>query len=105
MSKFNPCPKPEKKAKKKTYRISPISKKRAEQNKKYLALREEFLKGKICPITKEKATQIHHKKGRIGKLFLDTEFWLAVSFKGHRKIEENPEWAKQQGYSLDRLSR
>ena len=65
-------------------------------------------------ITKEKATDIHHKMGRIGyadewarqeniPLLLDVRFWLAVSRKGHQMIEENPEWAKENNYSIDRL--
>ncbi|WP_262885687.1 hypothetical protein [Myroides sp. LoEW2-1] len=43
-------------------------------------------------------------KGRVGSLFLDTRYWLAVSREGHRMIEENPKWAKEKGYSLNRLS-
>jgi len=52
---------------------------------------------------KTETTDIHHKKGRIGKLYLETTFWIALSREGHRMVEENPEWAKEQGYSLDRL--
>lgn len=71
----------------------------------YGKLRKQFLKDNpICPITGEKTTDVHHKKGRLGKLLLDTKFWLAVSRKGHKRIEENPEWAKEMGYSLSRLN-
>lgn len=86
--------------------IPKISKKRKVENAKYLVLRIEFLGKKenaICPVTGEKTTEIHHKKGRVGSLFLDTNFWLAVSRGGHLEIENNPEWAKQKGYSLNRL--
>lgn len=100
---FRPDPKPERKEKAKPAKISPLSKKRKAENKEYLTLRDVFLNGKICPITKQKATQVHHKKGRIGKLLTDVRFWLAVSAEGHKKIEENPEWAKENGYSLNRL--
>src|SRR5690606_30591006 len=82
--------------------------------KQFLLLREN----QSCPVTGQKATQIHHMRGR-GKesfaddlarktntpLLIDTRFFLAVSMEGHRKIEENPIWAKEMGYSLDRLSK
>ena len=85
-------------------RVNKESPKRSKENKSYLVLRELFLKDKICPITGEPATEIHHKKGRIGELLCDVKYWLAVSRTGHIKIENNPEWAKQQGYSLSRLA-
>ena len=81
------------------------SKKRASEMREYAIKRKAFLSGKICPVTGEQASQVHHMKGRIGKLLNDTAYWLAVSHAGHRKIEENPDWAKQQGYSLSRLSK
>ena len=95
-----------------------VSKKRAIENAKYTVKRLEFLgkpENRICPVTKTETTDVHHKMGRIGfadswarmnniTLLLDSRFWLAVSRKGHNKIEENPEWAKEMGYSLDRLT-
>lgn len=92
-------------AKNKHTYIAKVSKKRQSENKIYLELRKEFLKDKICPITKEIATEVHHQKGRIGKLFLDTRYWLAVSHEGHVKIESNPNWAIDNGYSLKRLDK
>ncbi|QQU04200.1 hypothetical protein [Myroides odoratus] len=87
--------------------IKPISDKRKTEIQQYTILRKEFLsdpKNQICPITKQPTTDVHHKKGRVGSLFLDTRYWLAVSREGHRIIEENPEWAKENGYSLNRLN-
>ena len=86
--------------------IPKISQKRKIENAKYIVLRNEFLGKKensICPVTGEKTTEIHHKKGRVGSLFLNTKFWLGVSRKGHLKIENNPEWAKENGFSENRL--
>ena len=83
------------------------SKKEIVRLAKYNVARIEFLgkpENRICPITGDPATEIHHKKGRVGDLLLDTRFFLAVSREGHRKIEENPAWAKENGFSLDRLS-
>ena len=91
----------------KKYVIPKVSEKRKIENLKYSVLRIEFLgkpENKVCPITKQPTTDIHHKKGRLGSLFLDTKHWIALSREGHKLVEENPEWAKENGYSLNRLS-
>ena len=87
--------------------IPKVSKKRQIKNLQYSVLRTEFLgkkENQICPITGKPTTDIHHKKGRVGELFLDTKYWVALSREGHRFVEENPEWAKEKGYSLNRLT-
>lgn len=100
---FNPIPK--------------VSKKRKVENLQYSVLRIEFLgkaENRICPVTGHPTTEVHHKMGRIGfadewarlnaiSLLLDIRFFLGVSHKGHRWIEENPVEAKKLGYSVDRL--
>jgi hypothetical protein len=89
------------------YKIPQKSKKRIIEEAKYSVLRIEFLskiENKICPITQKPTTDIHHKKGRLGSLLLDTRYWVALSREGHRFVEENPIWAKENGYSLNRLS-
>lgn len=94
-----------------------VSKKRAIENARYTVAKIQFMskpENKICPVTGQPTTDIHHKSGRVGfadqwarinniPLLLDTRFWLAVSRDGHRQIEENPTWAKELGYSLIRL--
>lgn len=90
-----------------SHKIPKVSKKRKIENLQYSADRLIFLsrpENKICPITGTTTTDVHHKKGRIGSLLLNQKYWLAVSREGHQKIEENPEWAKEMGYSLNRLS-
>lgn len=90
---------------KKIVKIKPRSKKMQDNMVLYGKLRKQFLKEHpVCPITGEKTTDVHHKKGRLGKLLLDQRFWLAVSRKGHKWIEENPLEAKKLGYSLSRLA-
>lgn len=87
--------------------IKKVSEKRSVENLKYIAQRIVFLgkpENKICPITKKPTTDIHHKKGRIGSLLLDERYWVALSREGHKYVEENPDWAKEHGYSLNRLS-
>jgi len=87
--------------------IKRISDKRAAQNKEYLILRKAYLRANpFCAVyPKQQATQIHHKKGRIGKLLTDIKYFLPVSDEGHQKIEMNPNWAKEMGYSLSRLGK
>lgn len=87
--------------------IAKVSKKRQIEQLKYSVLRVEFLgkqENKKCPIMGTETTDVHHKKGRVGSLYLDTKYWVALSREGHKKVEENPEWAKENGYSLNRLS-
>lgn len=87
--------------------LKKVSDKKALQDIVYKSERIKFLmlpKNKICPITKLPATTIHHKKGRIGDLYLDKKYWVALSMEGHEFVEKNPEWAKKNGYSLNRLS-
>lgn len=101
LKSFNP-------EKKKRYSIPKVSEKRKIENLKYVAQRIVFLgkkENQICPITGKPTTDIHHQKGRVGSLFLDKTYWVALSREGHKQVEENPEWAKENGYSLDRLSK
>lgn len=111
-----------KNAKPKTVKISnPIanfSKKRIIQNLQYNSDIIIFLakpENTICPIKGIPTTDVHHKKGRIGfaddwardnkiPLLLDQRFWVALSREGHKFVEEHPDWAKENGFSLNRLS-
>lgn len=95
------------------------SKKKTVEDLQYSVLRIEFLgkpENQKCPITGQQTTDVHHKKGRVGfadqwardnniSLTLDTRFWVALSRDGHRYVEDNPEWAKENGYSLSRLAK
>lgn len=85
--------------------IPKVSKKRLDENEIYNKRRVEFLKeNPKCAVYPElKSEEVHHKKGRIGKLFLDENFWLPVSKKAHDKITKNPTWAIKKGYSDLRL--
>jgi len=95
-------------------RIKQVSEKRKLEDIEYKRLRLEFLsksENKICPITGQQATEVHHKRKRRGyadnwarenkiSLYLDTRFWLGVSRDGHDWIENNPEEAYKLGYSI-----
>lgn len=80
-----------------------ITNKLKERHKRYHELREEYLKERpLCEVCgKNPSTEIHHKRGRVGKnLFQD---FLAVDRDCHRRIEENPDWARKEGYILSRI--
>ena len=100
---FKPDPKPIKPKLAKRKPIRKVSKDMSKKLSEYSRFKKEFIKDKTCPIYPHlKVTDIHHKAGRAGSFLLDTNFWLAVSRKGHMKIELNPIWAKENGYSLPR---
>lgn len=114
------CKKKNFKPKQKKYHIIPKkTKKKAKADAKYLKVRFEFmnsLESQICPVFINKSvTDVHHMKGKEGfaddwardndvPLLIDIRFFLAVSRAGHDKIENNPIWAKEMGYSVDRLA-
>ena len=83
-----------------------VSKKMAKVNAEYSKLRIEYLgehpmcHAKIHNCTLQ-ATDIHHMRGR-GKYHLDTKTWLPVCRNCHNWIENNPEEAKELGFSQNR---
>jgi len=80
----------------------------------YSRKKKKWIKGKRCAVRPHlPATDIHHKKGRVGyadqwardndvPLLIDERHWLPVSRVGHMQIEENPVWARKMGYSENR---
>src|SRR4051812_11015569 len=71
------------------------TKDRAADEREYLKQNKIFLeKNTRCAVFPQlRATQVHHKKGRRGKLLLDQRYWIAVSDEGHTKIHDFPVWA------------
>ena len=47
---------------------------------------------------RNRATEIHHTRGRAGTLLLDERYWLPVSASGHDFIHANPKLARELGY-------
>ena len=93
--------------------IKPQSKKVIALNAVYLKKRKIHLsKNPNCAVfTNKKATEIHNILKRRGfadqyaeqnniPLLIDERFFLAVSNSGHQKIENNPDWAYKNGFSL-----
>lgn len=98
---FNPKavwpPKPRKPLKKQ-------SQARKHANKKYLEQREDFLRAKpVCGgcLTRDRnpapAAQIHHSRGRIGRLLRDEKYWIGVCNDCHLWIHSNPNAARELG--------
>lgn len=81
-----------------------VSDKRAVQMREYTKLRKGFLTKYIrCVVYPTKSsTQIHHARGREGKLLNETKYWLPVSSAGHRWIHDNPAEAKARNLMLTR---
>lgn len=76
------------------------------QLKLYKLARDKFLlNNPLCQKCKKKpATQVHHKKGRIGDLLTNVKYFMALDEDCHRYIELNPIEAKKKGWSIERLT-
>ena len=86
--------------------ISKKSAKRIDEEKVYNKKKKDYLIAfPHCEVKKcrKDSTDIHHKKGRVGSLLTDDNYFMAVCRGCHSEIELNPIWAKENGYSLDRL--
>ena len=93
------------KEKAKPKRIPKKSKKLVDAEKIYNKERKEYLQAypyceRGCGLG---SSCIHHKKGRIGALLTDPEYFMAVCIDCHKWIEEHPLESKAKGYSVSRL--
>jgi hypothetical protein len=86
-----------------------VSPKRAKAGREYAKLRATFLagpdgEGRPCEMCEERlATEVHHKKGRTGSLYLDVTWWAALDRDCHRFLTENPASAYAMGMSVRRV--
>ena len=83
-----------------------MSAKRINESKEYAWKKKEFLEahpncfacGEWCHYADR---DLHHRRGRSGKLYLDERFWAMAcgGMRGcHTKIHQNPGWAIERGY-------
>jgi hypothetical protein len=80
-------------------RLRRASKIRQTQLRTYSAARLAFLREHLlCAMCGKIATEVHHKRGRIGVRLLDFEACLPLCLSCHRKIHDNPGWARSQGF-------
>jgi hypothetical protein len=89
--------------------ISRSSTKKDKADYLYAIAREAYLKAHpMCeakiPGCTLNATDIHHKRGRVGGYYLDITNFLAVCRTCHNIIETHVEMAKEEGFSKSRLS-
>lgn len=65
----------------------------------YMKLRKQFLSSqpKCAVRSSDKSRDIHHSRGRMGTLLIDTRFWKAVSRRAHEWIGQNPVEARSLG--------
>lgn len=84
--------------------ILPVSKKRMEELAKYRPLRDKYLQDNpMCEVDdcNNVSTNLHHKAGRNGSLLYDVRYFMACCDDCHpRRIHENPEWARENGYII-----
>lgn len=90
-------------------RINYHSEKRRRQNILYIKKRRIFIEqNKTCQAQlvgcSGAASEIHHKKGRIGELLTDERYFLALCRSCHNYIELNPSFAKEKSFSIVRLA-
>jgi len=83
-----------------------ISKAQSRRLYKYRKARKEYLEEHpVCEVCDhQRATEIHHKKGKLGVLLWDKRFFLATDFECHRRLENNRAAARAKGYLLDRVA-
>lgn len=87
-------------------KVNPISDKRKAEMEIYSEKRKQFLLNKWCAYHGQGCipTTIHHAKGRVGSLYLDEKYWVALCMEAHEWVEKNPNEAKAKELSLSRLA-
>lgn len=80
--------------------LSPKSSKKEKLDAAYTILRQSYLKNHpMCearlPGCNLSASDIHHKHGRVGELYLDDTEYIALCRNCHRWIHDNPAKAKE----------
>ena len=89
-------------------KIKNVSDKRLLELRDYRIVRDAYMRDhKICehPECSSPSTELHHSKGRIGKLLNNPLYFKALCHSCHSWAEKNPILAKELGLSVDRLSK
>lgn len=98
--------------------ISHRSQKRIQADKQYTKVRKQFLlehpcceAGKHglhlpeCKGSNPEYLTIQHLKGRVGKLYLDTRYWITLCLFCHSWVNENPDKSIEMGLAQSRLKK
>jgi hypothetical protein len=89
-------------------KIKSVSERRLLALKEYRVVRDAYMRDhKICehPECSSPSTELHHSKGRIGKLLTNPLYFKALCNSCHFWVEKNPILAKELGLSVDRLTK
>jgi hypothetical protein len=87
------------------------SQKRSKEEKLYSAKRilhlqdHPMCEAHLPGICTDYATDIHHMSGKIGDLLTDERYFKALCRACHTFVENNPEAAKELGFSINRLTK
>lgn len=91
--------------------IEQVSEKKKVLDREYSKVRKQYLtehpfcEAGIEGVCTKVSMDVHHKQGKIGEEdYLNREHFMAVCRHCHRVIEENPAFARQEGFSNSRLS-
>ncbi len=87
-----------------TLKRSPLrkmSKAKAKEHRKYILARARALPGKICEwpsnVCTQPADDIHHLRGRRGKMLTDQRYWMFICRDHHRYIHDHAKESRQMG--------
>lgn len=89
--------------------IKPVSNTQRQRIAKYSLVRAEYLAGretceaKIPGVCTGRATDVHHRAGRVGDLLTDKSNFMAVCRECHTWIHDNDADARERGLLLSRL--
>lgn len=88
-------------------RLKPMSDKMAERLKEYRIVRDEYLKQNpnCARCGTNQNISLQHLKGRIGDNLTDVNNFMTLCIPCHRFINDNPEYALDNGYSKSRLNK
>ena len=89
-------------------RIKSVSTKKLNELNEYRVIRDRYLKNNpVCeyPNCTSREVELHHRKGKVGRLLCDDTYFCSLCRAHHRFVEENPEQAKALGLSLSRLEK
>lgn len=84
-------------------RLKSVSKKRAKQNQEYNKVRDVFMKehpkcmAAVPGVCGGKSSEVHHSRGRVGRLLCDARFFIAICRPCHDWIGDNGAEARKKG--------
>ena len=76
-----------------------ISNKKAKDLAEYTKEKQVWIKAHpVCERCGDQSTDLHHSRGRIGRLLRAEVFWMPLCRYCHTWVHENPKDAREHGY-------